>query len=102
MDRIEIMEDSLSNFLTTKKDEITAFSLSDFSSYAPTADYFQIWKDIIDAAKPNAKFCERHFLVKRNPEQTYPEIKRNSDLESALLNSDEAAIYSFCAGTINK
>ena len=99
--RLEMVEGSLSDFLRTTKDEITAFSLSDFSSYAPTEVYFEIWEDIIAAAGTEARFCERHFLVKRNPEQTYPEINRNTDLENALRDSDEAAIYSFCAGTIN-
>ena len=57
---------------------------------------------MIQAATENAKFCERQFLVKRNPEDFYSEINRNTALEKELFQSDETAIYSFCVGEISK
>lgn len=98
--RIEIITDSLSSYLFTQKNKITAFSLSDFSSYAPLDDYKSIWKGVVFAATPNASFCERQFLVKRNPERSFKELKRNSNLEKRLNNTDESAIYTFCVGSI--
>lgn len=100
--KIEVVTIGLSEFLQNKKDEISAFSLSDFSSYASEDIYDSIWEKIIYAASDNAKFCERFFLVKKNPEKTFNAISRNHSLEEKLLHEDQTAIYSFCAGTINK
>jgi len=102
LSRIEIITDSLSGYLKKQESSISAFSLSDFSSYAPEDVYYSVWKHIIYAATPGAKFCERLFVVKRNPEKEYREIERNSYLENSINNEDEAAIYTFCAGSINK
>ncbi len=98
--KIEIVTDSLTDYLLTQKNKITAFSLSDFSSYAPKDIYEAIWKNVIAASAPNARFCERQFLVKRNPEKLFEEIKRNSALEAQLNKTDESAIYTFCVGSI--
>ncbi len=100
INKIEIITDNLADYLETQENQISAFSLSDFSSYAPTEAYSTIWQSIIKAAKPNARFCERMFLVKRNPEKIFSEIKRNIALENELNNTDEATIYTFCAGEI--
>jgi S-adenosylmethionine-diacylglycerol 3-amino-3-carboxypropyl transferase len=100
--KIAIVTDDLGNYLQTQENQISAFSLSDFSSYAPKDAYENIWQRIIWAAKPNAKFCERLFLVKRKPESLFSEIRRNIALENELNKTDEAAIYTFCAGKINK
>jgi S-adenosylmethionine-diacylglycerol 3-amino-3-carboxypropyl transferase len=99
-DKIEIITASMTDFLPTVENQITAFSLSDFSSYAPKDAYINIWEGIIKAAKNNAKFCERQFLVKRNPEKISMAIKRDLVLENELNLTDEAAIYTFCAGEI--
>jgi hypothetical protein len=64
--------------------------------------YHSIWKNILFAATDHAKFCERLFLVKRNPEQQFHEIKRDKVLEEQLFVEDEVAIYTFCVGNINK
>ena len=98
--RIEIVTNSLSDYLLTQKNHFTAFSLSDFSSYAPKDVYRSIWESVIFSATSNAKFCERQFLVKRSPEQYFPQINRNKALEQLLDSSDEAAIYTFCVGRI--
>jgi S-adenosylmethionine-diacylglycerol 3-amino-3-carboxypropyl transferase len=100
--KIEIITASLTDYLPMIENQITAFSLSDFSSYTPKDAYKTIWEGIIKAAKPNAKFCERYFLVKRNPEKISRTIKRNATLENELNQTDEAAIYTFCAGEIEK
>lgn len=99
--KVEIVTDSLSDYLQKQKNTISAFSLSDFSSYAPLPIYQEIWKNVIQAATENAKFCERQFLVKRNPEDFFSEINRNTALEKELFISDETAIYSFCVGEIS-
>lgn len=100
--KIEIVTGSLNAYLQTCPDSISAFSLSDFSSYAPENVYNEIWENVINAATTNAKFCERQFLVKRNPELNFKSIIRNKSLENELFTSDEAAIYTFCVGQINK
>lgn len=102
LDRVEIVTASLSDYLKPVENEITAFSLSDFSSYAPTNAYGSIWQSIIRSATPGARFCERQFLVKRNPEAQHAEIERDELLETALRKTDEAYIYTFCVGKIRK
>lgn len=101
LDKIEIITDSLSGYLEQQKNQISAFSLSDFSSYAPFPIYQEIWKNVVQAATENAKFCERQFLVKRSPERDFAAIHRNKLLEQELLQTDETAIYSYCVGTLN-
>jgi S-adenosylmethionine-diacylglycerol 3-amino-3-carboxypropyl transferase len=102
IDKIEITTGSLSDYLLTQQHKISAFSLSDFSSYAPDEMYHSIWKNILFASTDHAKFCERLFLVKRNPEQQFHEIKRDTLLEAQLFVEDEVAIYTFCVGNIIK
>lgn len=102
IDKIEIITGSLSDYLLTQQHTISAFSLSDFSSYAPDELYHSIWENIVYAATDNAKFCERLFLVKKNPEKRFKEIKRDSALEEQLFLTDEVVIYTFCVGTIIK
>lgn len=102
LSRVEIVTSALSGYLDTQLASITAFSLSDFASYAPMEVYQATWEKIIRAAAPQARFCERHFLVKRNPEKQFAAIQRNNALENTLTQTDEAYIYSFCAGHIIK
>jgi S-adenosylmethionine-diacylglycerol 3-amino-3-carboxypropyl transferase len=102
VDKIEIVTGSLVEYLTEHKNQITAFSLSDFSSYASEEFYGHIWQNVIDAAADNAKFCERFFLVKKNPQEHFAELKRNHLLEEKLYKEDETAIYTFCVGKIKK
>jgi len=100
--KLEIISESLTNYLSRFNDHITAFSLSDFSSYADEKIYNNIWNAVIKSAKDEAKFCERQFLIKKNPESIFSEIRRNSQLENTLLHTDESFIYSFCVGKIMK
>lgn len=100
--RIEIVNNSLERFLALHVNEIDAFSLSDFASYAQESVFRSIWEKIVQAAKPNAKFCERQFLVKRETHAYFNNVKRNAPFEQHLENSDGSFIYSFCAGHIEK
>jgi S-adenosylmethionine-diacylglycerol 3-amino-3-carboxypropyl transferase len=100
--KIEIVTDSLTDYLNTESDQITVFSLSDFSSYADEKTYSSIWQGVIKSARKNARFCERQYLVKRNPELQFSEISRDSGLEDNLKNTDESFIYTFCTGQIIK
>ncbi|OJJ19351.1 hypothetical protein BKI52_21300 [marine bacterium AO1-C] len=102
LENIEVITNTLSSYLDTASQPITAFSLSDFASYAPLDVYQATWQKIIQAAAPQARFCERHYLVKRNPEKQFPAIQRNQALEETLTQTDETYIYSFCAGHIAK
>ncbi|WP_299455374.1 DUF3419 family protein [uncultured Microscilla sp.] len=96
--KIEIVTASLINYLAETPYQFNAFSLSDFSSYAPPEAYQHIWQRVARVAAPQARFCERQFLVKRNPETHCPTLKRNAWLEKRLNEKDEAYIYTFCVG----
>ncbi len=102
VDKIEIVTDSLGHVLDQKPivQQITAYSLSDFSSYAAPAMYADIWTRIATHSQPGTRFCERQFLVKRSPEALHSAIKRNPELEAQLMQQDLTAIYSFCVGQI--
>ncbi|EAY26801.1 DUF3419 family protein [Microscilla marina] len=98
IDRVEVVTASLTDYLAESPYQFNAFSLSDFSSYAPPVVYQQIWQGVAKAAAPHARFCERQFLVKRRPEMHCPALKRNTWLEKKLNEEDEAYIYTFCVG----
>lgn len=102
IDRIQIVTDSLLDYLPEHENRFTKFSLSDFSSYAPTEMYSAIWNAVITSAEPSALFCERHFLVKRNPEMQFVNLRRNTDMENKLNLQDESFIYTFCTGEITQ
>ena len=100
--KITLVIDSLEVFLKSHSCDIDAFSLSDFSSYAPENMYHDIWEKVIQAASQNARFCERQFLVKREPQKIFDAIKRNREKELNLEQIDNTAIYTFCVGQIIK
>jgi S-adenosylmethionine:diacylglycerol 3-amino-3-carboxypropyl transferase len=81
---------------------IDVFSLSDFCSYAADTVYHDIWAKVILAANHDARFCERQFLVKREPQKIFDVIKRNREKEIKLEQIDRTAIYTFCVGQIIK
>jgi S-adenosylmethionine-diacylglycerol 3-amino-3-carboxypropyl transferase len=80
---------------------ITAYSLSDFWSYADDSNYSWIWKNIVKYSRNDAKFCERQFLVKRKPDFFSKWIQRDQDLEKKLYTEDNTVFYTFCAWKIN-
>ncbi|GAB2625625.1 hypothetical protein GCM10027035_21640 [Emticicia sediminis] len=102
--KIEIITDSLLNVLDNQQltESITAYSLSDFSSYADTKMYDEIWTKIIQHSTNGTKFCERFFLVKRQPEILHQQIERDYLLEKQLSDQDLTAIYTFCVGKLSK
>ncbi len=102
--KIEIITDSLLNVLDNQQltKSITAYSLSDFSSYSDTEMYHAIWAKIIQHSTNNTKFCERFFLVKRQPDIFHPQIERDYLLEKQLSDQDLTAIYTFCVGKLKK
>lgn len=83
------------------KNSISAFSLSDFSSYANPEMYTRIWDGVISSAKNHAKACERQFLVKYDPREIFPlRISRDRETEEMLKKKDDTFIYSFVCATI--
>jgi S-adenosylmethionine-diacylglycerol 3-amino-3-carboxypropyl transferase len=79
---------------------VTAFSLSDFASYCTPSQYQHVWETLAQHALPNAKFCERFFLIQQQPEQFISRLQRHHELEQKLSSLDKTAIYSFCSGTL--
>ncbi len=103
VDKIEIITDSLMNILNQKQliETVTAYSLSDFSSYSNAKMYDDIWYKIANYSSPNTRFCERHFLVKREPDKLNKAVIRDFALENKLNDEDLTFIYNFCVGKIN-
>lgn len=95
--KIEIASESLLDHFERGPCDYDGASLSDFSSYSSDLEYEQTWKAISLAVKSPSIFCERHFLVKRNP---LPFISSNAmrdiETERSLEKSDTSFIYSFC------
>ncbi len=98
IDRIEVFTQSLEKFLGSHERRFDAFSLSDFSSYAPRDAYENTWHEIVRKANDNAKFCERFFLVKRNLD--IEQRVRNRSLEFRLQERDHTCLYTFHAGNL--
>ncbi|MFK7766426.1 MAG: DUF3419 family protein [Mariniblastus sp.] len=117
VDKINIVTTPLNEFLRCHPDEFDAFSLSDFSSYAPSSLYQSIWNSVVGSAKDNARYCERFFMVKmdeilkKQTDQNRNEseardweshLNPNYELKDALESSDHTCLYSFRVGTIAK
>lgn len=102
VDRIEIITAPLIDAVKEKAiiQQVTTYSLSDFSSYANPEMYAAIWFEIASRSQEGARFCERQFLVKRSPETLHQHIYRDHALEEKLNQADTTAIYTFCAGEI--
>jgi S-adenosylmethionine-diacylglycerol 3-amino-3-carboxypropyl transferase len=71
----------------------SAYSLSDFGSYADPEEYRATWDAVRASARPGARVCERQFLVKRTPPPVG--LVRDPELEAALDRSDNSFIYTF-------
>jgi S-adenosylmethionine-diacylglycerol 3-amino-3-carboxypropyl transferase len=76
----------------------TAFSLSDFGSYADDATYAATYAALRTVAEPAARVCERQFLVPRDPSQLG--LSRDVALERELPGRDHSVVYDFAAGTL--
>lgn len=102
-DRVELLTKPIDVLLSDHPKSFDAFSLSDFASYAPPEIYNQIWKQVVHSAAPDARFCERFFLVKvdgQGNQDWSARISRDADLEQRLEQKDHTCLYSFHAGTI--
>jgi S-adenosylmethionine-diacylglycerol 3-amino-3-carboxypropyl transferase len=100
--RIEVVTDSLQNFLVTlPENSIHKFSLSDISSYTSEEDFVAILESCVRAAAPEARFCLRHFLVKREiPENLKHKIELFTDLGRELEKLDMSYAFTFSVGKI--
>lgn len=78
-----------------------AFSLSDFGSYADDQTYGATWRAIGRTASPGARFCERQFLVLRDPSLLAGvALERDPALEAHLDLQDDAIVYRILAGRL--
>ena len=105
IDSLSLQTGSLLDFLHNDgvKNSFSAFSLSDFSSYADPNLYYDIWDGVINASVDGAKACERQFLVKYDPKELFPmRLSRNQQMEGNLFEKDDTFIYSFICATVRK
>jgi S-adenosylmethionine-diacylglycerol 3-amino-3-carboxypropyl transferase len=100
LDRVEPVTASLAEYLGAAGRRFDAFSLSDFSSYAPGAAYEAIWRAVERVAAPGARVCERQFLVKAAP--AAQAFVRDRRLEDELGARDGALVYSFVCGEFSQ
>ena len=103
LDRIELVHAPLVTHLAEHEGAYTAFSVSDFSSYADPTMYRSVWEALLHAAAPGARVCERFFLVRYEPHTLFPgAIERDGELERQLQEDDHTYIYSFNCATVLK
>lgn len=97
LDALEIRTGSIDEYLTQTTDSFSAFSVSDFGSYAPPEVYRNTWQSIYrSAAKTGASVCEREFLVPQSPESIEGlSINRDRKLEEQLAKEDRSFVYDF-------
>lgn len=99
--QISVRHCSLQQILNESPNEFTAFSVSDFSSYSTREDYETTWEKIIYAAKPNAKFVERSFLVKYHlPNHILSNVIIDHQLSQELTQQDHSFIYDVRCGEL--
>ncbi|TAE50403.1 MAG: DUF3419 family protein [Bacteroidetes bacterium] len=100
--RISAVTAPLDSYLKTPSAGLfDAFSLSDFSSYADIDSYKRTWHEVVSAAAPNARFCERQFLVPHAiPPELAPRVTCDEHLSRQLTDSDKSFIYTLRAGHI--
>ncbi len=99
LDKIEIHTGSLVDYLRDSEDTFDAYSLSDFSSYATLEEYEATWQAVIASAREGSRYCERFFLVQRQP--TASCLRRNLELDKILGAIDHTCMYTFHSGTID-
>ena len=102
LDKLEVITAPLDEFLSSRANQFDAFSLSDFSSYAPAAVYDKIWQSVAFAGKPHARFCERFFLVKRESATRESLVVRHPEIERQLARQDHTCLYTFAAGHLQE
>jgi len=100
--RIRIVTGALGDFLEAGGPQsLDKYSLSDFSSYTNEREYARIWRGILKTAAPQARVCERQFLVKRAlPSGVQPLVRRDNDLERELEDTDSSLFFSFLVAQV--
>jgi S-adenosylmethionine-diacylglycerol 3-amino-3-carboxypropyl transferase len=79
----------------------SAFSVSDFGSYADDPTYRDTWQALARVAQPGARVCERQFLVPRDPAALCDVgFTRDLTLEAALAAADNSVVYTLLAGAL--
>jgi S-adenosylmethionine-diacylglycerol 3-amino-3-carboxypropyl transferase len=101
-DRAQIITAPIDVFLrTVHGGSIDAISLSDVGSYISDAQHADLWRCVHHAGHDGTRVCERQFLVKRPLTDTAEaRIERDRALEATLALNDDAAFYTFIAGTL--
>lgn len=103
LDRLRLETRPLQAYLEEHGNHFSAFSLSDFASYADPETYEKIWRSIVSSAVPGAKICERFFMVEYKPEKLFPGvIRRNRYLEDRLEREEYTHLYRFNCCEIEK
>lgn len=100
--RVTPVTDSLASYLAREQvGAFSAYSVSDFGSYADDHAYAETWRAISRRASPRARVCERQFLVPRDPTQI-PDLPllRDRALEATLTRADSSVVYDLIVGTL--
>jgi S-adenosylmethionine-diacylglycerol 3-amino-3-carboxypropyl transferase len=100
--RVRIITAPLEQYLhSLPSGSIQAASLSDVGSYVDGSQHARLWDAILHACGPEARICERQFLVKRElPPSAAAATRRHHGVEEQLANDDDAAFYSFIVASI--
>jgi S-adenosylmethionine-diacylglycerol 3-amino-3-carboxypropyl transferase len=98
--RIRIVEGNLTEMRAAGINDADGFSLSDFGSYTSAEAYAACWQGIMEAAAPNARFCERVFM--NDLDLPFETLREDAALSDQLTQSDMAIIYRLRAGRIAK
>lgn len=97
LDRLNIRLAALDQLTSDIKAD--AFSLSDFGSYTGPEDYARMWRGVITAARPGARFVERVFM--NDLALPDPRLSLDTALSDRLTMQDRAIIYTLRAGRID-
>ncbi|MEL7500458.1 MAG: DUF3419 family protein [Planctomycetota bacterium] len=103
LDGLEIKTGEIDQYLSTTTDSFTAYSVSDFSSYAPQHVYERVWRSIQSSAcNSGASICEREFLAPIAPQELEGvELHRDRELEAELSKLDRSMVYDIVVGRLN-
>jgi S-adenosylmethionine-diacylglycerol 3-amino-3-carboxypropyl transferase len=94
LDRLEWRCCSLEEFLESSTDTFDAFNLSNIFEYISVEHYEQLLRQLVGAAKPNARLAYWNLLVPRaRPESLAPVLNPLKQLSEALFARDKAFMY---------
>lgn len=94
--RINLITDSVENFLENDSSEFDAFSLSDFGSYCDQSAQDRLWRLVLSRISVAGRVCQRKFMNKTESTVANSELViRDKELEGILFDRDHAYFYSF-------